>query len=78
LTDSTFLKDNQRQLSCIILKGINQPIKVSGKVFENAMPQVPITPIEIAQVITYVTNSNGNKLGLTSVDDVTTDLTKCK
>ena len=41
------------------------------------MPAVDLAPIEIAQALTYVTNSFGNKLGTVNVDRVNADLIKC-
>ncbi len=34
------------------------------------MPAAGLTPMEIAQVVTYVGNSFGNKLGVVTGDDV--------
>ena len=77
LNDSAFLKNNKSQLSCIIQNGLKAPIKISGRVFNGAMPPVSLTPIEIAQVITYVGNSFGNKQGMITADDVEAALEKC-
>jgi mono/diheme cytochrome c family protein len=77
LNDSAFLKNNKSQLPCIIQNGLKAPIKISGRVFNGSMPPVSLTPIEIAQVITYVGNSFGNKLGLVTDDEVGVDLGKC-
>ena len=77
LTDTTFLKTNKSNLPCIIQNGLKAPIKISGRVFNGSMPAVSLTPIEIAQVITYVGNTFGNKLGLVSDDEVGVDLGKC-
>ena len=50
---------------------------LARRVFNGSMPSVTLTPIEIAQVITYVGNTFGNKLGLVSDDEVGVDLGKC-
>ncbi|MFD2146934.1 hypothetical protein [Mucilaginibacter antarcticus] len=42
------------------------------------MPAVDLAPIEIAQVLTYITNSFGNNLGLITGQDVEVDLKACK
>jgi mono/diheme cytochrome c family protein len=78
LNDSVFLKSNQNALACIIQNGWKAPVKVSGRVYDGAMPaESNLTPIEIAQVITYVGNTFGNKIGLVTGDDVVGDLAKC-
>lgn len=78
LTDSVYLKTNIRQLACIVKYGLKDTIVVSGKWFESAMPAADLSPIETAQVVTYITNSFGNKLGLTNMDKVTADMQGCK
>jgi hypothetical protein len=42
------------------------------------MPANNLAPMEVAQVITFINNSFGNKLGLTTVDQAEADLNKCK
>jgi len=77
LTDQGFLKKNKRSLTCIIQLGLSSKIKVKGVKYESKMPAVDLSPIEIAQVTTYITNSFGNKLGLVTNDDVLRDLKHC-
>ncbi len=79
LNDSVFLKSNKNTLPCIIQNGLKAPIKISDRVYNGAMPAASnLTPIEIAQVITYVGSSFGNKIGLVTSDDVGSDLAKCR
>jgi mono/diheme cytochrome c family protein len=52
-------------------------ITIAGKDFDGAMPAAGLTPIEIAQVVTYVGNSFGNKLGVVTGDDIGVALAKC-
>jgi mono/diheme cytochrome c family protein len=77
LTDTTYIKANAAQLPCNIKYGLKGKITLSGKAFEGAMPSSDLTPIEIAQVLTYVSNSFGNKAETITVDEVNTNLTKC-
>lgn len=70
LTDGTFLKANQQKLPCIIKNGLKGKISLSGKTFEGEMPASDLTPLEIAQVLTYVTNSFGNKMKTITVEEV--------
>jgi mono/diheme cytochrome c family protein len=76
LTDTILLKDHNN-LSCQLKNGINGKITVGGKAFDGAMPASNLSPMEIAQVITYVTNSFGGKQGLFTADQVQTALTNC-
>jgi len=77
-TDTAYLKTNLASLSCKINYGFTGKLVVSGKDFDGNMPASGLTPIEIAQALTYVTNSFGNKLGVITVDEVNNDLNKCE
>ena len=77
LSDTSALKHYQTKLPCIIQNGLKGKINVAGKDFDGTMPTAGLAPIEIAQVVTYVGNSFGNKLGVVTGDDVGTALGKC-
>ena len=77
LTDSTFLKQNKDKVACYIKIGLQGPLKVSGKNYEGLMPaQATLSDIEIAEIITYITNSFGNKQGFYPYQQVRADLQK--
>ncbi|HWD88433.1 MAG TPA: c-type cytochrome [Mucilaginibacter sp.] len=78
LTDSVYFKNNKATLACSIRFGLKDPIVVGGKGFVSIMPRQDISPIELAEVITYVQNSFGNKLGLTTLDQVQADMSNCR
>jgi mono/diheme cytochrome c family protein len=78
LTDSVYFKNNKAKLACSIRQGLKDPIIVGGKGFAGVMPRQDLSPIELAEVITYVQNSFGNKLGLTTVERVQADMANCK
>ncbi|MCO5950288.1 c-type cytochrome [Mucilaginibacter flavidus] len=78
LSDSTYLKNNKNTLACQLNGGLKGKITILNKEFEGEMPASKLSPLEIAQVLTYVTNSFGNKLGTVNTDRVNTDLAKCK
>jgi mono/diheme cytochrome c family protein len=78
LTDSLYLKNNRSNLACVIKNGFKEKITISNKSFESQMPANDLAPMEIAKVLTYVTNSFGNKLGVIKSDEVENDLSKCK
>lgn len=77
-TDSTYLSSNRSTLACFVKNGLKEKITISNKVFESAMPANDLPPIELAEVLTYITNSFGNKLGVIKLDEVENDLVKCK
>ncbi|TSJ39293.1 cytochrome c [Mucilaginibacter corticis] len=79
LTDSVFLKANKASLPCFIKYGLKEKLLiVNKKPFEGNMPAMDLAPIEIAEVLTYITNSFGNKMGVVTVQQVSYDLDKCK
>jgi mono/diheme cytochrome c family protein len=79
LTDSVFLKNNRDQLPCIVQYGFSGKITIAKRDFAEKMPAADgLANIEIAQALTYVTNSFGNKMGIFNVDMVNGDVVKCR
>jgi len=78
LTDTAYLSKNKGLLPCFLQNGLKGEIKVNNKIFEGEMPASKLSPIEIAQVLTYITNSYGNKQKLISNDDVEKLLKNCE
>jgi len=78
LTDTVFLKANRHQIACYLENGLKGKITIHNKEFNGIMPSTGLSPIEIAQVLTYVTNSFGNKAGLINSDEVEKDLKGCE
>jgi mono/diheme cytochrome c family protein len=78
LTDSIFLKNNKTLLACYLKKGLKGEITIGGRKFEGAMPASDLSPIEMAKVLTYITNSFGNKVGVINLQQVQHDLEKCR
>jgi len=78
LTDSTYLKNNRTSLACYLKNGLKGSITVHGRNFEGEMPTSDLSPIEIAKVLTYVTNSFGNKMSIINLQQVQNDIEKCK
>lgn len=78
LTDSVFLRKNKADLACYLQNGLSSPIKVGPKVYDNKMPPSGLTPVEIAEVLTYVTNSFGNKMGTYNTETVEKNLKTCE
>jgi mono/diheme cytochrome c family protein len=78
LTDSAYLKKNKNVLACFLKNGLKEKIIINNKTFESEMPADSLAPIEIAKVLTYVTNSFGNKLGTINLQQVQDDMAKCR
>ncbi|MBE7176236.1 MAG: cytochrome c [Mucilaginibacter polytrichastri] len=79
LSDTTFLRKNHDSLACWISKGLEKEIVINGKKYRAKMPADSDTsPIEIAQIVTYITNSFGNSQGFTDVDKVNVQLKNCR
>ena len=65
LTDSAFLITNRDKLYSIVKYGLNEPVVINGVKFTRPMPaHSDLADIDIKAVITYITNSFGNKQGL--------------
>lgn len=77
LTDTIFIKSNKNNLACQLKNGLMGKITVNGKEFDGSMPATDLSPIEMAQVITYTTNSFGNKQGIFTDDQVQNALNNC-
>jgi mono/diheme cytochrome c family protein len=77
LTDAAYLKQHRSELACYVKNGLKLPILVNGKAYNGQMPPAALAPVEIAQVLTYVQNSFGNKADIHNIDQVSTELTKC-
>lgn len=79
LANSDALELLQEQIACIIRYGIEGEMKVNGKIYNMPMPEnKTLNEIEITNVINYINNSWGNKLGFTSLESIKRKLEKCK
>ena len=62
-----------------ILKGSNGKVEIDGETFHNTMPaQAHLTDQQIADVLTYVRNSFGNKASIVTPAEVKVVRTKTK
>jgi len=77
LTDSTYLKTYKQKLACIVKYGTKEKIKIAGKTFEGKMYPIALPSVQIAEVLTYVNNSFGNKLGVVTTEQVVNSLARC-
>lgn len=61
LANSDFILNHQRRAIPVLLQGLRGPIKVDGKIYKSVMPNLNLTDQQIADVLTYVSNSWGNR-----------------
>jgi len=78
LTDSAWFKNNKATLACSLKNGLKGNITILSKQYSGEMPPTDLSPLEIAQVVTYVTNAFGNKMATTTTEQVDADLAKCR
>ena len=78
LSDTAFLSKNRSKLACIIKHGLRDSISIKGTLFSEPMPaNHQLADIEIAEIVTFITNSFGNKQGLYDVSNAGSDLKNC-
>jgi mono/diheme cytochrome c family protein len=78
LNDTTYIKTNKPALACYIKNGMKGKIIISSRHFEGEMPASDLAPVELASVLSYISNSFGNKLGIVKSEQVEEDLKECK
>lgn len=77
LVKTKYVLGSKSQLAQIVLEGLNQPIEVEGETYNNVMPSfAQLTDEEIADVLTYVRNSFGNKASAVTVTQVKAERAK--
>lgn len=78
LANSDYLMADQARAACIIKNGLQGEILVNGVKYNQVMvSNASLTPIEIAEILTYISNSWGNEAGLINVTEVAKYLNKC-
>lgn len=78
LAGADYLLAELPRAACMIKNGKTGEITVNGVVYNQMMPaNTNLAPLEIAELVTYITNSWGNEKGLTSVTEVTKWLEEC-
>lgn len=79
LIKTSYVLGDKSALIKIILKGLNQPIEVGDETYTNVMPSfAQLTDAQIADVLTYVRNSFGNKASTVTPDLVKAERDKSK
>ncbi|MEP7257047.1 MAG: cytochrome c [Flavitalea sp.] len=71
LVKTKWVLGDKKTLISILLKGLDQEIEIRGETYNNVMPALPsLTDQEIADVLTFVRNSFGNKASAVTVAEV--------
>lgn len=71
LVKTKWVLGDKKKLIGILLNGLQQEIRINDEVYTNPMPsQAHLTDQEIADVLTYVRNSFGNKASAVLVKEV--------
>lgn len=71
LIETTYVLGDKAQLINILLKGLNKGVVIDGDKYTNPMPAVNyLSDQQIADVLTYVRNSFGNKASAISAGEV--------
>jgi mono/diheme cytochrome c family protein len=71
LNGTTYVLGEKSRLIKIVLNGFNERVEINGDTYSNPMPaQSNLTDQEIADVLTYVRNSFGNKASAVHASDV--------
>lgn len=78
LAQADWLRDNQASLACLIRKGIEGPIMVNGRQYEQAMAGIPeLSETEITNIINYMNQAWGNDYGFIQITQVMENLKTC-
>ena len=78
-TDRIRTTDGRATIPCIINKGMSGKIVVNGITYNEKMPALPqVNPVEITNIINYITHSWGEKMEPISLQEVKNALELCK
>lgn len=78
LTDTLYLRENRDRLACIIRYGMDEPILINGVLYDQPMvANDRLTAMEIAEILTYITNAFGNSQEMFTIEEVEQALQSC-
>ena len=78
LANSDYLMEDIPRAACIIKYGKYDEIVVNGVSYSQLMPSLThLTNLEIAEILTYITNTWENKSGIQHVSDVERWINEC-
>lgn len=72
LIKTEYVLGDKARLIGVLLKGLNEEVEINGEYYSNPMPsQAALKDQEIADILSYVRNSFGNKASTISAAEVT-------
>jgi mono/diheme cytochrome c family protein len=78
LAKSDYLMEDMASAACGILNGLKGEIIVNGISYNQVMiANSTLDPLDVAEILTYISNSWGNEAGLINVTEVSQWLIKC-
>lgn len=79
LAKTNWVTGDKKRLINVVLKGLNEEIEIDGEYFSNPMPShAHLNNREIADVLTFVRNSFGNRSGRITLAEVSAERKKMK
>ncbi len=79
LTDLKYLENHRDKLACFIKHGMTGEIIIHGESYNTDMPANPdLSPVDIAYVLTYISNTFGNEMEIFTVEEVQESLDNCE
>ena len=79
LAKADYLLNNLDKSICMVRSGYTEPLIVNGIEYNMTMPEFKkLSPLELAEVMTYIGNKWGNKMGFIEVNQVERTLRNCK
>jgi mono/diheme cytochrome c family protein len=71
LNNTSYVLGDKTSLIKIVLNGFNEDVQINGKTYSNNMtPHADLSDEQIADALTYVRNSFGNKASAVTADEV--------
>ncbi len=78
LANADYMAEDLNRTVCLIKNGIAGEIVVNGQQYNQPMPANPkLTPLEVAEITTYIYNTWGNEKRIILVNDVAEILNGC-
>ena len=70
LANSDYFKDDVSKAVKVILKGLEGEVTVNGTTYYGVMDPVPLTNMEVADVLNYIRNSWGGQAEALTENDI--------
>jgi cytochrome c551 len=78
IDSSDYMTNHVEEVICLIKNGKEGELLINGKIYNQRMPGVPsLTPLEIAEISTYIYNTWSNDHGLIDVRQIEIVLQDC-